>query len=134
MYFVEVTRHTSKMPFLIFLPAEIEAKEACTWLRAAGFPQYAQLYEGEEINLSSHTFKLDKNWMFFEKNKSLIIEHHILFTTKSVKGSFTRQNKALWKKKQNSLSLDKHTKHPHAEKKAPLRTQRSQPTICKRFA
>ncbi|NXG41737.1 RHG07 protein, partial [Psilopogon haemacephalus] len=24
---------------------EIEAKEACEWLRAAGFPQYAQLYE-----------------------------------------------------------------------------------------
>lgn len=36
------------MPFLTFFPAEIEAKEACTWLRAAGFPQYAQLYEGEE--------------------------------------------------------------------------------------
>lgn len=28
--------------------AEIEAKEACTWLRAAGFPQYAQLYEGKD--------------------------------------------------------------------------------------
>lgn len=27
-------------------PSEIEAKEACDWLRAAGFPQYAQLYEG----------------------------------------------------------------------------------------
>lgn len=26
--------------------AEIEAKEACDWLRAAGFPQYAQLFEG----------------------------------------------------------------------------------------
>ena len=26
---------------------EIEAKEACDWLRAAGFPQYAQLYEGK---------------------------------------------------------------------------------------
>ncbi|XP_051783758.1 rho GTPase-activating protein 7 isoform X2 [Erpetoichthys calabaricus] len=25
--------------------SEIEAKEACDWLRAAGFPQYAQLYE-----------------------------------------------------------------------------------------
>ncbi|XP_062991247.1 rho GTPase-activating protein 7 isoform X2 [Elgaria multicarinata webbii] len=25
--------------------AEIEAKEACDWLQAAGFPQYAQLYE-----------------------------------------------------------------------------------------
>lgn len=26
--------------------SELEAKEACEWLRAAGFPQYAQLYEG----------------------------------------------------------------------------------------
>nr|2DKY_A Chain A, Rho-GTPase-activating protein 7 [Homo sapiens] len=24
---------------------QIEAKEACDWLRATGFPQYAQLYE-----------------------------------------------------------------------------------------
>ncbi|KAI4501330.1 hypothetical protein M0802_003703 [Mischocyttarus mexicanus] len=24
---------------------EIEAQEACKWLRAAGFPQYAQMYE-----------------------------------------------------------------------------------------
>ncbi|XP_068614590.1 rho GTPase-activating protein 7-like [Brachionichthys hirsutus] len=29
--------------------AEIEAKEACTWLRAAGFPQYAQLYEDSQF-------------------------------------------------------------------------------------
>lgn len=28
------------------LIAEIEAREACDWLRAAGFPQYAQLFEG----------------------------------------------------------------------------------------
>uniref|UniRef100_A0A8C6K922 Rho GTPase-activating protein 7 n=1 Tax=Nothobranchius furzeri TaxID=105023 RepID=A0A8C6K922_NOTFU len=36
---------------------EIEAKEACTWLRAAGFPQYAQLYEDSQfpINISSVT-------------------------------------------------------------------------------
>lgn len=27
---------------------EIEAKEACDWLRAAGFPQYAQLFEGNK--------------------------------------------------------------------------------------
>lgn len=25
---------------------EIEATEACKWLRATGFPQYAQMYEG----------------------------------------------------------------------------------------
>ncbi|XP_057187378.1 rho GTPase-activating protein 7 isoform X1 [Triplophysa rosa] len=37
--------------------AEIEAKEACTWLRAAGFPQYAQLYEDGRfpIEISSVT-------------------------------------------------------------------------------
>lgn len=27
---------------------EIEAAEACKWLRAAGFPQYAQMYEGKQ--------------------------------------------------------------------------------------
>lgn len=35
---------------LCFL-SEIEAKKACDWLRAAGFPQYAQLYEGESCLL-----------------------------------------------------------------------------------
>jgi len=34
------------MCFVVFV-TEIEAKEACKWLRAAGFPQYAQMYEGE---------------------------------------------------------------------------------------
>lgn len=33
--------------------AEIEAKEACDWLRAAGFPQYVQLFKGkyEAVNV-----------------------------------------------------------------------------------
>ncbi|XP_037707733.1 rho GTPase-activating protein 7 isoform X2 [Drosophila subpulchrella] len=34
--------------------AEIEAVEACKWLRAAGFPQYAQMYE-------DHQFPIDLN-------------------------------------------------------------------------
>lgn len=40
---------------------EIEAKEACDWLKAAGFPQYAQLYEGNtQIRILScfHMFHL----------------------------------------------------------------------------
>lgn len=44
----------SKIHGMIFLAngeffsvAEIEAQEACKWLRAAGFPQYAQMYEGK---------------------------------------------------------------------------------------
>lgn len=36
---------------ICFCPlSEIEAKEACDWLRAAGFPQYAQLYEGRHLD------------------------------------------------------------------------------------
>uniref|UniRef100_A0AAX7UPJ7 Rho GTPase-activating protein 7 n=1 Tax=Astatotilapia calliptera TaxID=8154 RepID=A0AAX7UPJ7_ASTCA len=40
-----------------FMAIGIEAKEACTWLRAAGFPQYAQLYEDAQfpIDISSVT-------------------------------------------------------------------------------
>lgn len=38
--------------FFVFCLAEIEAKEACDWLRAAGFPQYAQLYEGNSNTLT----------------------------------------------------------------------------------
>lgn len=42
------------MPLLLlFCFTEIEAKEACDWLRAAGFPQYAQLYEGNTHTQSS---------------------------------------------------------------------------------
>lgn len=33
----------------LYLFTEIEAKEACDWLKAAGFPQYAQLYEGNTV-------------------------------------------------------------------------------------
>lgn len=35
------------MLFSFSLFAEIEAKEACDWLRAAGFPQYVQLFKGK---------------------------------------------------------------------------------------
>lgn len=39
-------------PSILFSPIfiEIEAIEACKWLRAAGFPQYAQMYEGKWKN------------------------------------------------------------------------------------
>lgn len=35
------------MLFSFSLFAEIEAKEACDWLQAAGFPQYVQLFRGK---------------------------------------------------------------------------------------
>lgn len=62
-YSVWVTPQTTNLSFLTFIPAEIEAKEACTWLRAAGFPQYAQLYEGEETTHSrSHIYLFWNQW------------------------------------------------------------------------
>ena len=45
-----VSRRTSMVQSfqtVFLLVAEIEAVEACNWLRAAGFPQYAQMYDGE---------------------------------------------------------------------------------------
>lgn len=88
------------MPFLAFFLAVIEAKEACTWLRAAGFPQYAQLYEGEETTAPILAHLSILNWMgfflVFLIIKGLLIDQHSLFTMKSVKGSCTRQNKAFW--------------------------------------
>lgn len=38
--------------FIVSLSVEIEAKEACEWLHAAGFPQYAQLFTGKYLFLT----------------------------------------------------------------------------------
>ncbi|KAM4707280.1 rho GTPase-activating protein 7 isoform 2-T2 [Discoglossus pictus] len=43
--------------------AEIEAKEACDWLRAAGFPQYAQLYEDLLFPIDISSVKRDHDFL-----------------------------------------------------------------------
>uniref|UniRef100_A0A8K9V2R2 StAR-related lipid transfer protein 13 n=1 Tax=Oncorhynchus mykiss TaxID=8022 RepID=A0A8K9V2R2_ONCMY len=43
--------------------AEIEAKEACDWLRAAGFPQYAQLYEDSQFPIDILSVKRDHDFL-----------------------------------------------------------------------
>ncbi|XP_053314702.1 rho GTPase-activating protein 7 isoform X1 [Spea bombifrons] len=43
--------------------AEIEAKEACDWLRAAGFPQYAQLYEDLLFPIDISSVKTDHDFL-----------------------------------------------------------------------
>ncbi|XP_033996173.1 stAR-related lipid transfer protein 13 isoform X3 [Trematomus bernacchii] len=43
--------------------AEIEAKEACDWLRAAGFPQYAQLYEDSQFPIDISSVKRDHDFL-----------------------------------------------------------------------
>ncbi|MEE6472481.1 hypothetical protein FKM82_009622 [Ascaphus truei] len=43
--------------------AELEAKEACDWLRAAGFPQYAQLYEDSQFPIDIASVKQDHDFL-----------------------------------------------------------------------
>ncbi|GAA6087203.1 stAR-related lipid transfer protein 13-like isoform X2 [Tachysurus ichikawai] len=43
--------------------AEIEAKEACEWLRAAGFPQYAQLFEDSQFPIDITPVKKDHDFL-----------------------------------------------------------------------
>ncbi|XP_035385430.1 LOW QUALITY PROTEIN: rho GTPase-activating protein 7 [Electrophorus electricus] len=43
--------------------AETEAKEACSWLRAAGFPQYAQLYEDGEFPIEIPSVTRDHDFL-----------------------------------------------------------------------
>ncbi|KAK1792481.1 hypothetical protein P4O66_012416 [Electrophorus voltai] len=42
---------------------ETEAKEACSWLRAAGFPQYAQLYEDGEFPIEIPSVTRDHDFL-----------------------------------------------------------------------
>ncbi|XP_017271811.1 stAR-related lipid transfer protein 13 isoform X2 [Kryptolebias marmoratus] len=42
---------------------EIEAKEACDWLRAAGFPQYAQLFEDSQFPIDITPVKRDHDFL-----------------------------------------------------------------------
>ena len=38
-----------------FVSSVKEANDACLWLKAAGFPQYVQMFEGESIKaLATH--------------------------------------------------------------------------------
>uniref|UniRef100_A0A8C5M0Q3 Rho GTPase-activating protein 7 n=1 Tax=Leptobrachium leishanense TaxID=445787 RepID=A0A8C5M0Q3_9ANUR len=47
----------------IMILTQIEAKEACDWLRAAGFPQYAQLYEDLLFPIDIAAVKTDHDFL-----------------------------------------------------------------------
>ncbi|KAJ0033764.1 hypothetical protein NQD34_000871 [Periophthalmus magnuspinnatus] len=60
--FCMVWFHGHQHVFFFLLP-EIEAKEACTWLRAAGFPQYAQLYEDAQFPIDICSVTRDHDFL-----------------------------------------------------------------------
>ncbi|XP_051961316.1 stAR-related lipid transfer protein 8 isoform X2 [Xyrauchen texanus] len=51
--------------------AELEAKEACDWLRAAGFPQYAQLYEASLFPIEISAVRRDHEFLDQDSVKAL---------------------------------------------------------------
>uniref|UniRef100_A0A667XN85 StAR related lipid transfer domain containing 13 n=1 Tax=Myripristis murdjan TaxID=586833 RepID=A0A667XN85_9TELE len=56
--FLALTLYLLKLTMLL-----IEAKEACDWLRAAGFPQYAQLYEDSQFPIDISAVKRDHDFL-----------------------------------------------------------------------
>ncbi|XP_040298075.1 stAR-related lipid transfer protein 8 isoform X5 [Bufo bufo] len=53
------------------LDPDIEAKKSCDWLRAAGFPQYAQLYEDSQFPVDIACVKRDHSFLDQDSLKSL---------------------------------------------------------------
>ncbi|XP_035390336.1 stAR-related lipid transfer protein 13 isoform X2 [Electrophorus electricus] len=56
-------RIIARQQLLQRIAAEIEAKEACDWLRAAGFPQYAQLFEDSQFPIDISPVKKDHDFL-----------------------------------------------------------------------
>lgn len=53
----------ARQQLVTIIHQEIEAKEACDWLRAAGFPQYAQLYEDSQFPIDIVSVKKDHDFL-----------------------------------------------------------------------
>ncbi|XKL64602.1 hypothetical protein PGB90_004688 [Kerria lacca] len=51
--------------------AEIKASEACKWLRAAGFPQYAQMYEDKQFPIDISSVQKDHQFLEADALQSL---------------------------------------------------------------
>ncbi|CDQ81317.1 unnamed protein product [Oncorhynchus mykiss] len=56
-------RIIARQQLLWRIAGELEAKEACDWLRAAGFPQYAQLFEDSQFPIDISPVKKDHDFL-----------------------------------------------------------------------
>ncbi|KAM4746904.1 rho GTPase-activating protein 7-like [Rhinophrynus dorsalis] len=73
--------------------SEIEAKEACDWLRAAGFPQYAQLYEDLQFPIDIETVKNDHEFLDRDAMESLYRRLNTLNKCATMKVEISRNRK-----------------------------------------
>ncbi|NXK61634.1 RHG07 protein, partial [Sylvietta virens] len=75
------------------LIAEIEAREACDWLRAAGFPQYAQLFEDMQFPIDVKTVRRDHEFLDGDAIESLFRRLDTLNKYASMKVEISRDRK-----------------------------------------
>ncbi|NXJ91130.1 RHG07 protein, partial [Corythaixoides concolor] len=75
------------------LVAEIEAREACDWLRAAGFPQYAQLFEDMQFPIDVKTVRKDHEFLDGDAIESLFRRLNTLNKCASMKVEISLQRK-----------------------------------------
>ncbi|XP_069510399.1 rho GTPase-activating protein 7-like [Ambystoma mexicanum] len=72
---------------------QIEAKEACDWLRAAGFPQYAQLFEDQQFPVDIDTVKHDHEFLDRDAFESLCRRLNALNKCATMKVEISRHRK-----------------------------------------
>ncbi|XP_054024460.1 rho GTPase-activating protein 7-like [Dryobates pubescens] len=72
---------------------EIEAREACNWLRAAGFPQYAQLFEDRQFPIDLKTVRKDHEFLDGDAIESLFRRLNTLNECASMRVEISRQRK-----------------------------------------
>ncbi|XP_010082268.1 PREDICTED: rho GTPase-activating protein 7-like, partial [Pterocles gutturalis] len=75
------------------LIAETEAREACDWLRAAGFPQYAQLFEDMQFPIDVKTVRKDHEFLDGDAIESLFRRLNTLNKCASMKVEISHQRK-----------------------------------------
>ncbi|XP_014803438.1 PREDICTED: rho GTPase-activating protein 7-like isoform X2 [Calidris pugnax] len=73
--------------------SEIEAREACDWLRAAGFPQYAQLFEDMQFPIDVKTVRKDHEFLDGDEIESLFRRLNTLNKCASMKVEIRCQRK-----------------------------------------
>ncbi|NXD24926.1 RHG07 protein, partial [Spelaeornis formosus] len=75
------------------LISEIEAREACDWLRAAGFPQYAQLFEDMQFPIDVKTVRRDHEFLDGDAIESLFRRLNTLNKYATMKVEISRDRK-----------------------------------------
>lgn len=60
------------------LSAEKTARQCCRWLKAAGFPQYAKMYEDKCFPVDVHTVKKDHEFLDADSLRALFRRLHVL--------------------------------------------------------